>query len=103
MYSYGSSHHEPMMRAHKEYTKRRHEVVPWDYADNPERIEKFFTEVIEKSKDYENIITIGMRGDGDAAIDTGNDADFASTNEKSRGEKCPGYKILRLLLIFSDY
>ncbi|MGM9699482.1 MAG: glycosyl hydrolase 115 family protein [Prevotella sp.] len=75
----GTSHHEPMMRAHKEYTKRREEVGPWDYATNPERIEKFFTEGIEKSKDYENIITIGMRGDGDVAMGTGNDADNMKT------------------------
>lgn len=75
----GTSHHEPMMRAHKEYTKRRDEVGPWDYASNPKRIEKFFTEGIEKSKDYENIITIGMRGDGDVAMGTGDDADNIKT------------------------
>lgn len=63
----GTSHHEPMMRAPKEYTRRRDEVGPWDYASNPGRIEKFFAEGIKKSKDYENIITIGMRGDGDVA------------------------------------
>lgn len=28
----GTSHHEPMMRAHKEYVNRRDEVGPWDYA-----------------------------------------------------------------------
>ena len=75
----GTSHHEPMMRSHKEYTKRRNEVGPWDYATNPERIEKFFTEGIEKSKHYENIITIGMRGDGDVAMGSGNDADNIKT------------------------
>lgn len=75
----GTSHHEPMMRAHKEYTKRRDEVGPWDYAKNPERIERFFTEGIKKSKDHENIITIGMRGDGDVAMGTGNDADNIKT------------------------
>ena len=75
----GTSHHEPMMRAHKEYTNRRDEVGPWDYAQNPERIEKFFTEGIEKSKNHENIITIGMRGDGDVAMGTGNDADNMKT------------------------
>jgi len=75
----GTSHHEPMMRAHKEYTTRREEVGPWDYAKNPERLDKFFTEGIEKSKNYENIITIGMRGDGDVAMGTGNDADNMKT------------------------
>ena len=75
----GTSHHEPMMRAHKEYTKRREEVGPWDYAKNPAGIEKFFTEGIENSKNYDNIITIGMRGDGDVAMGTGNDADNMKT------------------------
>jgi len=75
----GTSHHEPMMRAHKEYTTRRAEVGPWDYAKNPERLDKFFTEGIENAKNYENIITIGMRGDGDVAMGTGNDADNIKT------------------------
>lgn len=75
----GTSHHEPMMRAHKEYTTRRDEVGPWDYAKNPERLNKFFTEGIEHAKNYENIITIGMRGDGDVAMGTGNDADNMKT------------------------
>ena len=75
----GTSHHEPMMRAHKEYTRRRDKVGAWDYAKNPEGIEKFFTEGIEKSKNYENIITIGMRGDGDVAMGNGNDADNIKT------------------------
>lgn len=78
----GTSHHEPMMRAHKEYTKRRDEVGPWDYAKNPERIEKFFTEGIEKSKAYDNLVTIGMRGDGDVAMGSGNDADNIKTLDK---------------------
>lgn len=84
----GTSHHEPMMRAHKEYTKRRDEVGPWDYAKNPEGIEKFFTEGIEKSKDYENIITIGMRGDGDVAMGTGNDADNMKTLKNVIDAQC---------------
>ena len=78
----GTSHHEPMMRAHKEYTSRRDEVGPWDYAQNPERIEKFFREGMERNKSYENLVTIGMRGDGDVAMGTGNDADNMKTLEK---------------------
>ena len=35
----GTSHHEPMMRPHKDYTKRRKEVGPWDYATNKEGID----------------------------------------------------------------
>lgn len=75
----GTSHHEPMMRAHKEYVNRRDEVGPWDYAKNPARLDKFFTDGLERNKAYENIITIGMRGDGDVAMGTGNDADNMKT------------------------
>lgn len=78
----GTSHHEPMMRAHKEYTTRRDSVGPWDYSKNPERLDKFFREGIEHSKAYENIITIGMRGDGDVAMGNGNDAENMKTLSK---------------------
>lgn len=71
----GTSHHEPMMRAHKEYVRRRDEIGPWNYATNKTRIEKFFTQGIERAKAYENIITIGMRGDGDTAMGNGDDAE----------------------------
>ena len=78
----GTSHHEPMMRAHKEYVTRKDSVGPWDYAMNPNRLDKFFTEGIERNKPYENIITIGMRGDGDVAMGAGNDADNMKTLKK---------------------
>ena len=69
----GTSHHEPMMRAHKEYTKRRAEVGPWNYAANKARLDSFFTAGLERNKAYDNIITIGMRGDGDVAMSDGGD------------------------------
>lgn len=75
----GTSHHEPMMRAHKEYTRRKDEIGAWDYKSNPERIEKFFREGMERNKDYDNIVTIGMRGDGDVAMGKGDDKDNMET------------------------
>lgn len=75
----GTSHHEPMMRAHKEYVRRKAEVGPWDYAQNPERIEKFFSDGLKRNSKYENIITIGMRGDGDVAMGNGKDEDNIKT------------------------
>lgn len=69
----GTSHHEPMMRAHKEYTKRKKEVGAWDYASNKENLDKFFRDGLERNKNYDNLITIGMRGDGDRAMGKGND------------------------------
>ena len=68
-----TSHHEPMMRAHKEYTRRKDEVGPWDYVTNKEGVERFFREGLERNRNYENLITIGMRGDGDVAMNKGSD------------------------------
>ncbi|MDZ7260662.1 MAG: glycosyl hydrolase 115 family protein [candidate division KSB1 bacterium] len=61
----GTSHHEPMMRAWKEWEWRGHGKGSWDYSKNAEIIYQFWDESIQRTKDYENIITIGMRGDGD--------------------------------------
>ncbi|MBN1408979.1 MAG: glycosyl hydrolase 115 family protein, partial [Calditrichaceae bacterium] len=68
----GTSHHEPMMRAHKEWTKRREQYGngQWNYATNKEALKVFFREGISRNKKYENLITIGMRGDGDEGMVT---------------------------------
>lgn len=75
----GTSHHEPMMRSHQEYLHRKEQVGPWDYATNKERIDQFFREGMERNKDYDNIVTIGMRGDGDVAMGKGDDAENMKT------------------------
>lgn len=75
----GTSHHEPMMRSHNEYRKRRDKVGPWDYVTNRARIDSFFYEGMERNKKYENLVTIGMRGDGDVAMGKGNDAENIQT------------------------
>ena len=75
----GTSHHEPMMRAHQEYVRRKNEIGPWDYVTNKERVSKFFREGMERNKDYDNIVTIGMRGDGDVAMGKGDDAENMQT------------------------
>ena len=64
----GTSHHEPMARNHQEWARRRDQYGVWDYGTNKKVIDKFFREGIERAKDTEDLITIGMRGDGDAAM-----------------------------------
>ena len=64
----GTSHHEPMARNHQEWARKRDEYGAWNYATNKKVIDKFFTEGIERAKDTEDLITIGMRGDGDEAM-----------------------------------
>ena len=75
----GTSHHEPMMRSHREYLKRKNEVGPWDYASNSDRVSNFFREGMQRNKAYDNLVTIGMRGDGDVAMGKGNDAENMKT------------------------
>lgn len=66
----GTSHHEPMMRAHKEWTARRDQIGngEWKYATNREPIKEFFREGIKRNRGREVLVTIGMRGDGDVVM-----------------------------------
>jgi hypothetical protein len=64
----GTSHHEPMARNHQEWSRKRNEYGAWNYASNQPVIDKFFREGIERMKGTEDIVTIGMRGDGDEAM-----------------------------------
>ncbi|MBR6852654.1 MAG: glycosyl hydrolase 115 family protein [Prevotella sp.] len=75
----GTSHHEPMMRSHQEYLRRKEQVGPWDYASNKERVDQFFHEGMERNKAYDNLVTIGMRGDGDVAMGKGDDQENIKT------------------------
>ncbi|MDR1783684.1 MAG: glycosyl hydrolase 115 family protein [Dysgonamonadaceae bacterium] len=59
----GTSHHEPLGRAHDEW--KRFGVGVWNYDKNPKELEKFWREGIDRNKDWEKIVTVGMRGDGD--------------------------------------
>ncbi|MCM1489865.1 MAG: glycosyl hydrolase 115 family protein [Muribaculum sp.] len=64
----GTSHHEPMARNHQEWARHRKEYGKWNYNENQEVIDKFFTEGIQRMNGTEDIVTIGMRGDGDEAM-----------------------------------
>jgi len=62
----GTTHHEPMNRAHAEW--RATGKGDWNYATNKERLQQFWREGIERMGDYETIVTLAMRGDGDMAM-----------------------------------
>ena len=64
----GTSHHEPMARNHQEWARHRKEYGAWNYNTNRETIKRFFREGIERMKGTDDIVTIGMRGDGDEAM-----------------------------------
>lgn len=72
-----TSHHEPMMRADKEWD--RHGEGPWDYARNPENLRAFWRAGAERNKPYESIWTIGMRGQQDTPMSETEDIDLLET------------------------
>ncbi len=59
----GTSHHEPMMRAWKEW--ERSGKGPWDYTANAAELREYWKQGIERNDGYESVITLGMRGNGD--------------------------------------
>ena len=69
----GTSHHEPMARNHQEYARDRKGWGAWNYATNKENLDRFFREGIERMNGTDDIVTIGMRGDGDEAMGNGTD------------------------------
>lgn len=68
----GSSHHEPCLRASEEWDKVRGETSPygneWNFDTNEEGLLRYWADALKRSGKYENIITIGMRGERDSCI-----------------------------------
>ena len=62
----GTSHHEPLMRAHVEWS--RYGSGDWNYETNEAKLKEFWTKGIERMGDNESIISLAMRGDGDKAM-----------------------------------
>ncbi|WP_281310342.1 glycosyl hydrolase 115 family protein [Flavobacterium flavigenum] len=70
----GTSHHEPMALAQtdwRRYIKKNNLPNVWDYAKNKTVLDEFWKGGIERSKNWEKLVTIGMRGDGDEAMSEG--------------------------------
>jgi hypothetical protein len=65
----GTSHHEPLTRAQAEW--RRYGKGPWNYEQNDSVLREFWRGGIRRMGTRENIVTIGMRGDGDEPMTEG--------------------------------
>ncbi|WP_136064699.1 glycosyl hydrolase 115 family protein [Pontiella sulfatireligans] len=82
----GTSHHEPMARAHAEWRRKTRNpcigVGEWDYETNSENIKTFWRAGIERmmskgnGSSYESLVTVGMRGDGDEPMSEGTAIDL---------------------------
>ncbi|EGF89193.1 hypothetical protein ABI_45400 [Asticcacaulis biprosthecium C19] len=81
-----TSHHEPMARAHVEWQRQKDAGLmsgKWDYRSNAENLRTFWRGGIErrmcsssasgstKTMCHEQVITLGMRGDGDEPMTEG--------------------------------
>ena len=64
-----TSHHEPLGRAHDEW--QRYGEGAWNYNTNPKVLQEFWRGGMERMKDYETVVTLGMRGDGDEPMSEG--------------------------------
>ncbi len=67
----GTSHHEPMCRAGIEWGRdyqKYGNAKTWDFAENEEAITNFWKDGIARNKDFENVYTLGMRGESDSAL-----------------------------------
>ncbi|MDR3252824.1 MAG: glycosyl hydrolase 115 family protein [Tannerella sp.] len=79
----GTSHHEPLGRAHDEW--RRYGKGAWNYRANPTVLADFWRGGMERIKNYETVVTVGMRGDGDEAMSE--DADIALLEKIVRDQR----------------
>ncbi|GGW60658.1 glycosyl hydrolase 115 family protein [Alishewanella tabrizica] len=69
-----NSHHEPMLRADKEWN--RYGTGPWEYSTNRENIYRFWQEGAKRHKALESIFTLGMRGQEDEPMSEGDNVEL---------------------------
>ena len=76
----GTSHHEPLCRAGVEFGRLKGKVSEygkdWNFSKNQAGITRFWEDGLKRNGRFENVITVGMRGEADSAI-LGHDATLA--------------------------
>ncbi len=84
----GTSHQEPMLRAQKEWDRRYLKTLgTWNYAKNPDVLENFWRDGIRRNRNYESLITIGLRGANDTPMAPGGPEANQALLEKIVGEQ----------------
>lgn len=68
----GASHHEPCLRYGEEYKHVRGKDSiygdAWNFLTNEKGITRFWEDGLKRSGKFENVVTVGMRGEADTAI-----------------------------------
>jgi hypothetical protein len=79
----GTSHQEPMMRAQKEWDRLPRSMTggSWNYATHPDVLDKFWRDGLARNKNFEQIITMGLRGENDTEMVKGQDQAIALLNK----------------------
>ncbi len=70
----GTSHHEPLCRAGIEWGRFRKDygkLSAWDFNKNGDAITRFWEDGVARNKPFENVYTLGMRGEADSALEGG--------------------------------
>ena len=67
----GTSHVEPMMRADKEWNRAGRTAAEWNFDRSPDLLTAFWRAGVERSRNYENIVTVAMRGKIDSPMSEG--------------------------------
>lgn len=104
----GTSHHEPMARNHQEYARNRKDYGAWNYQTNKKGIDRFFREGIQRMKGKEEVVTIAMRGDGDAPMGADTDTHLLENIVKEQRKIIteitgkPAYKTPQLWALYSE-
>ncbi len=83
----GTSHHEPLTRAQAEWHRLDEPFAggAWDYPSNGENLRAFWRAGLERlaagagGAGYDNLLTVGMRGDGDEAMTEGTAIELLET------------------------
>jgi hypothetical protein len=71
----GTSHQEPMIRAQKEWDRRYQKTLgSWSWTHHSDTLVKFWRDGIRRNRDYESIVTIGLRGADDTEMGPGGPA-----------------------------
>lgn len=68
----GASHHEPCCRSGGEFQKLRHKNPAygkeWSFLSNAKGISEFWKDGLLRNREFESLITIGMRGENDSYL-----------------------------------
>lgn len=65
----GTSHQEPMVRSQQEWDRRYIRTLGnWNYTKHADTLETFWREGIRRNKNYESVVTMGLRGANDSEM-----------------------------------